>query len=88
MHLGKVLVLLSISSGTYSFKIRAFTGKGCTDKAQEINDGTRIFLERITSAIRPVVSPGNFWTADALSMVVECGSLTMSAVRQDSEGPR
>ena len=37
MHLGKVLVLLSISSGAYSFKIRAFTGKGCTGKAQEIN---------------------------------------------------
>lgn len=37
MHLGKTLALLSISSGAFSFKIRAFTGKDCSGKAQEIN---------------------------------------------------
>ena len=37
MHLGKIVTLFCLSSGALSFKIRAFSGKGCTGNAKEIN---------------------------------------------------
>ncbi|KAJ5103115.1 hypothetical protein N7532_003644 [Penicillium argentinense] len=37
MQLSNILTFLALSSGAYSFKIRAFTGDNCSGTAKEIN---------------------------------------------------
>ncbi|OAQ71443.2 hypothetical protein VFPPC_03741 [Pochonia chlamydosporia 170] len=37
MHIAKTLAIFCLGSGALSFKIRAFTGNGCTGSAKEIN---------------------------------------------------